>query len=150
MRWTGFIHMLLAFSTLSVAYASDPTTNFHPMGFREFEWSDDLSDHFSNLILLKQGDGFSIYKRKNETLKIGGANLKDIIYHFNNDKFRGILSHSIGEDNKNAIIALFDNLFGKSQRIQNIENSITWRHRRLLISIRCGHTHICQIVYSQK
>ncbi len=95
-------------------------------GFRGMKWGinfEDLND--ANMVLVLDANEVKVYRRLNDKLSIGDANLKELTYNFYKGRFFGIKIEAAGNNNfrflKDAIFAYY----GEGKPTAKIPN--TWR-----------------------
>lgn len=91
--------ILLIFVFCSVAFAAIKDS---PDGFRGVKWGDKPTALGASK-LEEEAYGIQIYTRHKEKLKIGEANLTEILYFFNEEKFICVTIESKGSNNIKAL-----------------------------------------------
>jgi len=135
-HYVGLLILLLSLSSQAIA---DPAKWD---GFRGMKWGTHIKDFNDiNLVLVENGNEYKGYRRPNDKLSIGDANLKEIIYTFYKDRFYGFKIEAQGQDNfrflKNAV---FD-YYGDGRPTAKSHTSWLWtpelensRNVRMLLS----------------
>jgi hypothetical protein len=81
-------------------------------GFRGMKWGTNIKDlNDPNMVLVEDANEYKGYRRLNDKLSIGSANLKEIIYTFYKDRFYGVKIEAEDNDNfrllKEAVFAYY-------------------------------------------
>jgi hypothetical protein len=80
-------------------------------GFRGAKFGTPLSS-FQGLELIRDSGATKIYKKANDDLKIGEAQLEQIRYHFVDDKFMGVSLFTKDESDGEALLVVFELAYG--------------------------------------
>jgi hypothetical protein len=81
-------------------------------GFRGVKFGTPLSS-FQGLELIQDTGATKIYRKTNDNLKIGEAQLEQIRYHFVDDKFMGVSLFSKDESDGQALLVVLELAYGK-------------------------------------
>lgn len=96
-----------------------PMPRADPEGFRDIKWGTDIST-LKDMEEVEQdkssGKGVVWYRRRDDTLAIGEAKLKDIFYSFWKGKFESVWIDFEGEENLQALKKKLFERFGKTHK----------------------------------
>lgn len=126
-----YLLMLTLFSNLAFAFENEPD------GFRGLKWQDDFSQHETNLSIVEDGKNVKFYSKKDDQLKIGGAELEQIVYGFRENKFGYVIIKVNGYSNKSALIDAFKTQFGRGIKRNKYIDRYEWTGSTAMITIDC-------------
>ena len=112
----------LAFSLPSNAFAEAD-------GFRGLKWGTEFSTVKDSMKYLRTDPsygGVKIYSRKDDDLKIGGAELESIIYGFWQDKFYTVIIKSKGYSNYSSLKDASFKKFGAGHKTNRFMEDYKW------------------------
>lgn len=125
------IVIIIMMTTLYV-FAADQEKE--PSGFRGFKWGENISLN-KDFILSENEKGTKIYKRKNDKLKIGDADLTQIGYALYKEKFYGIIIFSKGSDNFSILKEIFIQNYGSYYQENKYIDEYYWKFDSVFISL---------------
>lgn len=112
--------------------------NNEPNGFRGYTWGDTLDSHKEELSLTAEGKDNSYFSRNGDNLKIGGAELNSITYHFSKYGFTSVTIKTEGIANNTALISAFQEQFGKGFQSNRYIERYLWTGSNSIIFIDCS------------
>jgi len=96
-----------------------------PTSFRGIQWGDDIASHTSEMKFLRENKkGIKFYTKKNETLNIGDATLKQIMYGFGDSGFFIVHITVSGKANVKDLTHAFHTQFGEPTKMQY--GTVSW------------------------
>lgn len=119
-----------------------------PGGFRGINWGTDIST-LDDMLFIRDDPsygGMKVYKRKNDTLKIGEANVKSIEYTFWRGKFSHVAIEAVGYNNWLALKDACEAKFGKPISNPYIEQYV-WHGETTDIYLKYNDTNEKSILY---
>lgn len=108
-----------------------------PDGFRGINWGDDQILHAEQLTEADRKDDVVLYSRKDDPLKIGGADLSSIYYRYKNGKFTSVVIHTDGMSNQMALVDSFESQFGRGSKPNRYMDKYHWYGTKAFITINC-------------
>jgi len=128
------ILLVIAFmiSTPAFAFQNEPD------GFRGIHWGDDQILHAEQLEEVDRNNDLIAYKRKDDSLNIGGAELTRITYGYKHEKLFMVLIHTEGISNRRALIDAFKEQFGRGSKPNKYLEKYLWTGSKTGIMIDCN------------
>jgi hypothetical protein len=110
-----------------------------PDEFRDIKWGTYIQD-LSDMVFIVYGEDYDIkiYKRENEELKIGEAELLDILYHIHNDKLFAVDILFKGDKNHLLIKNTLLDAHGKESKI--LKDEFIWLGEKIKIVLSYNKT----------
>ena len=102
-----------------------PSYQNEPDGFRGIEWGTNIKK-IEGLQFVRSEGKNTLYLKKKEDLKIGGAKLFRIFYYFTNDLFTGVGISVRGYDNAKALEEATTERFGPGWKKQEFSKEWIW------------------------
>lgn len=129
---------IVTFSFIFLFLSLNPMLAFEnePHGFRGIIWGTDIKD-IKDMEFIKTDSktGLKLYKRKNDNMTIGRANLDVILYGFYNDKFYAVIAQTLFfSDFEELKRACFEN-FGKGLQPRFYYDEYFWDGDKVKISL---------------
>jgi hypothetical protein len=108
-----------------------------PEGFRGIAWDDDQILHAEYLEQTDQDGAYTTYKRKDDSMKIGGAELSSVSYGFKDGKFVMVIIRT-EPGNNSAFIAAFREQFGSGKKPNRYIDNYIWDGDKTKINLECN------------
>jgi hypothetical protein len=116
--------IIILLSSVSVYAGTDPN---RWDGFRGLKWGTNIKDlNDPNMMLTEGYNKEKYYKRLNDKLSIGDANLKEITYVFYENRFYGVMIETKGYMNFSALKDAIFAYYGDGKPNGNYSNSWLW------------------------
>ena len=118
--------LISSFAFAEWKYEEKPGTE--PDGFRGIKWGTSI-DNLAGMKHLRTYPGFGgilIYTKKNEDLRIGTANLKEVHYHFWQGKFFSVWIYTVGSVNWPGLKEATFEKFGAGDQSNEDKEEFTW------------------------
>lgn len=122
----------LLFTTITLAFDNEPD------GFRGIKWGTPFSANAKEMTLIQKSKDMRLYFRKGDKMSIGAAELKQIIYTYQNDKFFNASFETRGVSNKSALIETFRTQFGLGTKPNQFLDKYTWYGASTSIILECS------------
>ena len=126
------LFLLLAVSTSANAFKNEP------VGFRGLSWGDDILLYQEQMQLATEGKEIKIYTRNDDSMKIGGADIKMIGYVFRDDKFESVIITTEGVSNYSSIREAFESQFGRPEKPNRYIDEYWWKGKTATIFLDCN------------
>jgi hypothetical protein len=105
--------ILLFVNIIDVCSAEEKTEQQKWSSFRGIEWGTNIKDVSGMTLIEDDGEGFKVYSRSSDVLKIGSATLDTIAYAFYKDSFYIVFVKATGYSNfidfRDAVFAYYGN-----------------------------------------
>lgn len=108
-----------------------------PNGFRGITWGDSIEQHKDALAEVERGRSV-FYRRKDDKLQIGEAELTSIIYGFYQERFSTVMLKTQTYSNKQSLIRAFQAQFGSGDKPNRYIDRWFWRGATTNITLDCG------------
>lgn len=136
MRLVTVLVLILSFTLAPSAMAAKISND--PDGFRGVRWADKHSKHKNKFVLLESKKNASFYKRINENMMMGQADLSMIAYRFYKNRFSGILAFTKnGNTNKYALIRELKRKYGPGAKPFKGQDRYLWQGKKTRIYMEC-------------
>ena len=120
--------------THAIAFQNEPT------GFRGIAWDTEFSAVESQMTLVEEGRMNTKYYRRNEdNMSIGGAELSKIVYEFFDGRFSSVIVETKkGTTNRQAIQGAFFAQFGSGSQPNRYMEQWFWHGSTSTVFLRCN------------
>ncbi len=141
MRLVTVLILILSFTLAPSTMAAKTMSakmSYDPDGFRGVRWADKYSKHKSKFTLLENKKNASFYRRINEDMTMGQANLSMIAYRFYKNRFSGVLAFTKkGDANKIALIRALKRKYGPGAKPFKDQDRYLWQGNKTRIYVEC-------------
>jgi hypothetical protein len=127
---------LIAISLLLLPIVAHAFKN-EPDGFRGIAWDDDQILHAEYLEQTDQDGAYTTYKRNDDSMKIGGAELSSVSYGFKDGKFVMVIIRTEPGFNS-ALIDAFKEQFGSGKKANRYIDNYIWDGDKTKINLECN------------
>jgi hypothetical protein len=119
-----------------------------PIGFRGIEWGSDAENHKEQLTETSRSkEGVEIYRRRDDKMNIGEADLNSIAYVFYRGQFSAAMIRSSGLSNQTALLRALQAQFGSGDQSNRYIPKYFWRGAIANIFMDCNSvTKDCTVV----
>jgi hypothetical protein len=122
-KCAGLLITILFLSISSVAQADPCRWD----GFRGMKWGTNIKDlNDPNMVLIEDANEYKGYRRLNDKLNVGDANLKGIIYNFYKGRFFGFKVEAENKDNFKLLKEAVFLYYGEGKPMAKSSNSWLW------------------------
>lgn len=122
-----------------------------PDNFRGMKWGANIKE-LPDMIIYQDHGASKYYKKNNDEMKIGEADLKSIVYSFDENRFRAVLIEFSGRSNLSLIKKTLFQLYGNvclSYKNGGFESFI-WQGEFIIVSLNYGEEIQGHIFYNYK
>jgi predicted DNA-binding ArsR family transcriptional regulator len=127
---------LAAISLLLLPIAAHAFKN-EPDGFRGIAWGDDQIMNAEQFNDAGSNERHTLYRRKEENMKIGGAELADILYGYRDGKLEIVLIKT-QPGNNSEMIAAFKEQFGSGKKPNRFMDKYLWDGSKTKMMLECN------------
>lgn len=122
-----------------------------PDSFRGIRWGTNFNMLSDTEVIDREDEPLTIYKNKNDKMKIRDAEIEEITYHFYKGRFFGVGISFIGFNNFDQLKSTFFHLYGKARRINQFTEEYYWFGTKVTIMFKYSDTiKKGEILYSYK
>lgn len=123
--------LLLANSATSLAFDNEPAD------FRGIPWGAPIAAYEGQLSVVEEGGETILYRRQEDKLSIGAADLKGVYYAFNAGRFTSAMTQTEGLPNNAALLDALTAQFGRPLRPNRFMDRYYWKGKVATISMVC-------------
>jgi len=110
--------IILIFPCSSFGFQNEPES------FRGIKWGTNINE-LSDMVCV-QKNGLKYYKKKNDKMKIGDAEIEDIVYSFYKKRFSGVIITFRDLSNFDSLQSTLFQVYGKGQRPNQFMEEYAW------------------------
>ena len=120
-----FISLLPFFVFLAFSNFTALAFQNEPDGFRGTKWGTNISE-LTDMLVVESGKDTLFYCRKNDTMKIGDADIDQISYGFYKSRFFQVLVEYKGYVNSTKLKAILIGQYGKPEQPNQLMEKYFW------------------------
>jgi hypothetical protein len=129
--------MRLIIALLALAPLAAHAFKNEPDGFRGISWGDDQVMNAEQFDDAGSNERHTLYRRKNENMNIGGAELADILYGYRDGKLEMVLIKT-KTGNNSEMIAAFKEQFGSGRKPNRFMDKYLWDGSKTKMMLECN------------
>jgi hypothetical protein len=136
----------------SLCVLATPAFSFEnePDSFRGIKWGTDVKD-VPKLVKVEDSGSFKAYKKSQDKLKIGEADVKNVFYGFYDNQFAMVLIEYFGSSSFSLLKETLFQLYGTGLRPNRFMENYMWHGKIVDISMEYSEiTKKGSIIYSYK
>lgn len=137
-----FQHLVLSVAIISTTALADYTP---PTGFRDIPWASSPNAVMGGMALVEDHGDMKCYTRKKESLKIGDADLKRIVYCYYKDRFFALTVKFSGATNFTKIQETLTQKFDEPLRPNRYMDKYWWGIGGSTVTIMLEYNDISKV-----